>query len=257
MGRPSKIKTGDVIQMAHGPVRVIEYVNHNNIKVCYEKSYRRVLDFYTTVPNCSLKDDSSCPYDRRINGIGYYGQGPYKIKNKTPPFSIWSNMIKRCYNEKAVLEDQNYIYTVVSDEWLCAQNFAEWHYTKSNYIEGFVLDKDLLSDSRFYSEETCLYVPGEINTAIVLSYKDKKEKHLPVGVVRCKQTGLYSVSAGTRGNSTWGGRHKTVEEAFRSYCNIKNDQLRYLANKYESFMPSNAVYCLNNFVRDRIIPNYE
>jgi hypothetical protein len=256
MGRKLSISAGDIFNFKHGPLEVLSVDNHSSINVVYKKSKKRHKDFFDNVKNYKVNKESSCPYDRRINGVGYYGEGDYKIKNKTVPFSIWSNMIKRCYCEKVVIKDRRYLNVIVADEWHNAQNFARWHFGYSNYKDGFVLDKDLIGTSFLYSPDNCVYVPNEINIAIVLSYKSKHDPKLPVGVIKCKQTGLYACSSGSK-NSLWGGRHKTPEQAFLKYCVLKNKQLNLLAEKYKKDLPPNAVNALKTFVEDRIAIKYE
>lgn len=68
----------------------------------------------------------------------------------------WKNMLKRCYCSTG-----EYLGNVsVSESWLTLSNFKSWF--EQNYVEGYVLDKDILS-GKVYSENTCLYIPKELN----------------------------------------------------------------------------------------------
>ena len=68
----------------------------------------------------------------------------------------WKNMLKRCYCTTG-----DYLGNVsVSESWLTLSNFKAWF--EQNYVEGYVLDKDILS-GEVYSENTCLYIPKELN----------------------------------------------------------------------------------------------
>lgn len=68
----------------------------------------------------------------------------------------WKNMLKRCYCTTG-----DYLGNVsVSESWLTLSNFKAWF--EQNYVEGCVLDKDVLS-GEVYSENTCLYIPKELN----------------------------------------------------------------------------------------------
>lgn len=68
----------------------------------------------------------------------------------------WKNMLKRCYCTTG-----DYLGNVsVSKSWLTLSNFKSWF--EQNYVEGYVLDKDILS-GEVYSENTCIYIPKELN----------------------------------------------------------------------------------------------
>lgn len=68
----------------------------------------------------------------------------------------WKNMLKRCYCTTG-----DYLGDVlVSESWLTLSNFKTWF--EQNYVEGYVLDKDILS-GEVYSENTCIYIPKELN----------------------------------------------------------------------------------------------
>ena len=68
----------------------------------------------------------------------------------------WKNVLKRCYCTTG-----DYLGNVsVSESWLTLSNFKAWF--EQNYVEGYVLDKDVLS-GEVYSENTCLYIPKELN----------------------------------------------------------------------------------------------
>ena len=51
---------------------------------------------------------------------------------------------------------------IVCEEWHNYQNFAEWF--NKNYISGYELDKDLLSNNdKIYSPCTCVFIPKLLN----------------------------------------------------------------------------------------------
>ncbi len=259
MGRPSLIKEGDVIELKNGFVKVIKFINHKNIlvKPIENSVIAESTPYWTKNSNLNHKR-STTPFDRTLYGVGYRGVGKHQYKNKTPCHTQWSNMLKRCYCDASLLVDPRYEEVFVDKHWHNYQNFADWFF--ENRVDGFYLDKDLLTDTRKYSEGTCCFIPGEINTAIVMSYKQRETEdtsHLPVGVGFCKKTGKYTAKAGTRNNSEWGGRHSTVEHAFEKYLQIKNSQLRSLAEKHKNNITEEAYNALLNFTEERILPRYE
>lgn len=77
----------------------------------------------------------------------------------------WKNMLKRCYCTTG-----DYLGDVsVSESWLTLSNFKAWF--EQNYVEGYVLDKDILS-GKAYSENTCLYIPKELNLFLTSVHND-------------------------------------------------------------------------------------
>ena len=79
-------------------------------------------------------------------------------------YTIWHSMLQRSYDSNYHKKEPTYKSVVVYEEWHNFQNFAEWFYTKSDYQEGWHLDKDLLStDNKIYSQATCLFIPRKLN----------------------------------------------------------------------------------------------
>ena len=76
-------------------------------------------------------------------------------------YRAWQNMIKRCYSEKYQERWTTYIGVTVCDEWRSFMKFREWWL--ENHVDGWHLDKDLLTDNRQYSPDSCIYVPAWLN----------------------------------------------------------------------------------------------
>lgn len=113
------------------------------------------------------------PFHKSLYNIGYMGSGNYNSRTNNRIYSIWSNMIYRCYNEISFKKCPTYKTITVDEEWHNFQNFAEWY--EENFpknIKGikFHLDKDLLQygiENKIYSSETCIFLPQKINVFIV------------------------------------------------------------------------------------------
>ena len=83
-----------------------------------------------------------------IDGIWWHKKSHY----------VWRDILEKCYSEKYHKINPSYIGYTVSKEWLYYANFEKWfdiNYIK--YIDGFQLDKDVLS-GKLYSEDTCKFV---------------------------------------------------------------------------------------------------
>ena len=98
-------------------------------------------------------------------GVGYIGQGKYKIDLKNSPkvYDCWSNMLRRCYCTKYHEKAPTYKDCTVSEEWHNYQNFAKWY--EDSYIEGYHLDKDIkVEGNRVYGPDTCMFVTRQRNS---------------------------------------------------------------------------------------------
>lgn len=106
-----------------------------------------------------------------VYGVGVddiEGAKEWDVNGKRHSFKYyrdWKNMLKRCYCTTG-----DYLGNVsVSESWLTLSNFKAWF--EKNYVEGYVLDKDILS-GKVYSENTCLYIPKELNLFLTSVRKD-------------------------------------------------------------------------------------
>jgi hypothetical protein len=126
-----------------------------------------------------------------VFGVGYLGEGKYKSRDSTDSpknkyYSVWENMLARCYYPKT---SRYSAYggkgVTVCSEWKNLQNFAKWF--EENYIEGSHLDKDILGDGKEYNPDVCRFIPQEVNGLLVNSFCNVgKINNLPVGVSPCK-----------------------------------------------------------------------
>ena len=111
-----------------------------------------------------------CPYKRSVCGVGYIGEGKYKVKENgknTRVYDTWHDMLRRCYDSKFHEKRPTYVDCEVCEEWHNFQNFAKWYDNNYYEIEGerMHLDKDILvKHNKIYSSETCVFVPHAINS---------------------------------------------------------------------------------------------
>lgn len=141
-------------------------------------------------------------------------------------YTIWREMIVRCYKGSYWEKRPTYKHCDVCDEWKRYSNYLQWY--NANYIEGFDVDKDLLSfctEKKIYSPETCCFLPPEINCA--LSTSKSIERDLPVGVHII--SGCITSSLGNNHLGTF----PTVEMAHKAYLNAKKEHIINLANKWK------------------------
>ena len=116
--------------------------------------------------------------------IGYIGYGRYNPKTYNIYYKICDKMIRRCHDYKMRDLRVSYTKAKMCKEWYNFQNFAKW--CDKNYVEGWTLDKDLLSpNDKIYSPQTCCFLPNDLNN--IFSVRTTKDKILPVGVQKYKK----------------------------------------------------------------------
>ena len=108
------------------------------------------------------------PYHPSVHGIGYLGEaGP---QHNLKAYTCWAGMLERCYTKASLAVRPTYKDVTVCSEWHCFSVFLEWF--NSNYIEGYVLDKDKNAKdggAKIYSPETCVFIEAGENSKIANS----------------------------------------------------------------------------------------
>lgn len=159
-----------------------------------------------------------------VCGVGVNDSTEFVAGHKKRPkksYEAWNSMLHRCYDNP----DNAYKDCSVCEEWLTYSNFAKWFDCPDNgYREGYDLDKDILvPGNRVYSPNTCLIVPGYINTIFIRSRKTKTNG-LPIGV-HLDERGKYRASIKMAGKDKFLGAYATPDEAFLVY---KKEKERYI-----------------------------
>ena len=203
------------------------------------------------------KGEIKCPYEPKVYGVGYIGEGKYKSKingKTTRIYDTWCNMLKRCYDSKQHEKYPTYKNCKVCDEWLCFQNFAEW--LESNYyeIEGetMCLDKDILiKHNKVYSPEACVFVPNIINVLFIKN--DKSRGDSVIGTHRLKN-GKYVANCHlfnpetVKSKNEYLGTYDTQEKAFEIYKYYKEKNIKEVAGYYKEQIPEKLYNGMYNYI---------
>lgn len=142
-------------------------------------------------------------------------------------YTCWKDMLERCYGRK----DRSISYNdcEVCEEWRTFSNFWYWHF--HNYTEGFVLDKDILTNGygKCYSPETCLFVPMRINSLFI----KQKNKYHKEGVYFIKRMGKFCAQLSRKGHTSKHlGVFNTEEEAHLAYKTAKEAYIKQVADEF-------------------------
>ena len=103
-----------------------------------------------------------------------------------PAFITWRNMLLRCYKFDKV-KRPTYDGVTVCNQWLMFSEFYNWW--KVNFVNGWHLDKDILSDDRIYSPDNCIYIPQWLNS--FLNGHGRSRGDSSIGVTFQKDIGRY------------------------------------------------------------------
>ena len=216
------------------------------------KEYRGCMDMDVYFPEYnwtfkhatyqSFKNEKiKCPYEPRYYGVGYLGEGKYKMSENGKNnlwFKIWYHMLMRCYDPKYQEKYSTYKGCTVEEYLLNFQHMAEW--IENNYYEipGEImcLDKDILcKGNKVYSRETCIFVPQRINS--LFTKADNSRGNSPIGVTP-KSSGNYGVRChDENGKRICLGTYSTEEEAFRVYKNYKEKVIKEVIDSYKGKIP--------------------
>jgi hypothetical protein len=197
MHKPSEVLPGAVFEN-----RFSEKIQVSDVKA-WDKVYYYFVghsELFIGQKSNIIRLTFKSPYRRLIHG-GYFGAGKYKENEKingVNVYSVWGNMMKRCY----VKSNPSYaLYgakgVTVCEDWHCYQVFASWYAKNMNYsIRKPQLDKDLLSgDKKIYSPETCAFLTGADNTLLA------NAKYYKVSISGSEFQYVHSLSEFARANN--------------------------------------------------------
>lgn len=221
-------------------MKIVQYNSYSDIIVEFQDKYKAKI--HTTYGNF-IRHCVRNPYDKTVYGIGYLGEGKYKVyidqDHLEPVYNVWRTLLGRVCTEKHREQFPAYSDCEVCEEWLCYQNFADW-WNKNMYhvgTERMHIDKDILiKGNKIYSPNTCLIVPQRIN----MLFMHKPNKYgLPNGVkptVNGKFEACY--------NHKYLGVFSTVEEAENAHEVEKRRVIREIADEYKQVIPDKVYQAL-------------
>lgn len=171
------------------------------------------------------------------------------IKRDIPEYLLWKSMLTRSYSVSYQDKYPTYKGVSVDSNWLSMTNFIADVSLKVGYrkalFDNWVLDKDLLSDGKLYSNETCCFLPPEING--FLTHKKSINNDNPVGVSFHKITSKYKSEIRFNGKHYYLGLFSDKLEAFEKYKETKETFSKVLAESWKNEIDPRAYNALMNF----------
>ena len=176
-----------------------------------------------------------------VCGVGFNDKTrPANVDGKSvKEYSLWVDMLKRCFSEKEQTRRPTYKGCNVSDNFLNYSFFYNWCQEQTGFGNidekgrSWCLDKDLLFvDNKTYSETTCVFAPNEINTFFIDRGNDRGD--YLVGVNFHKASGKFVAQCNVSNKQQHLGLFNTPDEAFAFYKPFKENLCKQLALKWES-----------------------
>ena len=204
---------------------VVNYTNYDDVTVKFvETGY----ETKTRMGNLKLGKVKDYLHPS-IYGKGILGEGFKQSESQSYCFQLWKNMLKRCYSEVSFKKSPSYEQCLTSETFNHYQQFKTWCNSQLGFDqEGWELDKDILvKGNKIYSEDTCCFVPKEIN--LLLVKHDKGRGDYLLGVDYHKNRKQFRA----RCSDKHLGWFNTELEAFHAYKQAKEAYIKEVANKWK------------------------
>ena len=149
---------------------------------------------------------------------------------RCPYYTVWREMLRRCYSKKFLESNPSYNGTTVCNEWVYATAFKKW--MEQQDWDGKCLDKDIIAPrSKLYSPDTCAFVLQATNSFVIAC--DASRGDYPIGVCLYKRTGKYIAKCGNpfTGEKEHLGYFSTTEEAHEAWRKRKHELAQLVAAK--------------------------
>ena len=229
-----------------GEFKILKYNDRANVEIQFLNTGYEVVVRLDCIRSGNVKD----PYSPSVCGVGISGtKYPITIDGvKTKEYGLWKDMLTRCYSDAYQKKQPTYEGCEVSDSFKNYEYFYEWCNKQIGFdVKGFDLDKDLLiKGNKVYSENTCIFIPREINTLLV-KRKASRGKYL-IGVYWSNKSKTFIARVKkNKGKSEWLGSFKTELEAFEAYKQAKEYFIKEQASNWKDQIDERAYNALMNY----------
>ena len=229
-----------------GDFKIVKYNDNANVEIQFINTGYETTATLGNIRNGKVEDR----YLPSVYGVGVIGDKyPITINSvQTKEYVLWKHMLQRCYSDDFKKERPTYEGCQVSENFKSYEYFYEWCHEQVGFgNEGFHLDKDLLvKGNKVYSENTCVFIPQEVNTLLVKSTA-LRGKHL-IGVSWNKKDKAFVAKARkNKGKSEHLGIFKTEIEAFNAYKQAKEAFVKEQADKWKGKIDERAYNALMNY----------
>ena len=229
-----------------GDFKILKYNDSKNVEIRFLKTGYEMEVQLGNIKIGNVKD----PCLPSVYGVGILGT-KYQAKINgviTKEYKLWTSMLVRCYSDALKKRYPTYESCEVSDKFKSYEYFYEWCNKQIGFSnQSWQLDKDLLiKGNKVYSEDSCVFIPQEVNTLLTKRTTSRGE-HL-IGVYWSKTANAFvaqvSKSAGKREHL---GLFNTELEAFNAYKQAKESFVKEQAEKWKDEIDERAYSTLMNY----------
>ena len=229
-----------------GDFKVLKYNDSANVEIQFLKTGYEATIELVQVKRGNVKDH----YSPSVYGVGILGtKYPSTINGVlTKEYELWNNMLKRCYSDDFKKKHPTYIDCEVSDKFKSYEYFYEWCHKQIGFSnQDWHLDKDLLvKGNKVYSENTCVFLPKEINS--LLTKREASRGVYLIGVYWSDTSKSFIAQVRrNKGKQEHLGLFKTEIEAFKAYKQAKEAFVKEQANVWKSQIDPRAYNALMNY----------
>ena len=229
-----------------GDFNVLKYNNAKDVEIQFLKTGFETTARLHNIRNGNVKDR----YSPSVYGVGILGtKYPTKVNGgNTKEYVLWKHMLQRCYSDVYKKKKPTYESCEVSDNFKYYECFYDWCHKQIGFSnEGWQLDKDLLiKGNKIYSENTCIFIPQEINSLLIKSEATRGEYLIGVSWCNTKKVFVAQVSK-NKGKSEHLGFFNAELEAFKAYKEAKESFVKEQANKWKGKIDERAYQALINY----------
>ena len=229
-----------------GEFKILKYNDSGNVEIRFLKTGYETSERLHNIRNGNVKDR----YLPSVCGVGVLGtKYPSKVNNVlTKEYVLWVHMLQRCYSDVYKKQKPTYKDCEVSENFKSYEYFYEWCNKQIGFgNDGWHLDKDLLiKGNKVYDENTCIFIPSEINLVLVKRTALRGEYLIGVSWHKKGKSFVAQISK-NKGKQEKLGCFNTEIEAFNAYKWVKENYLKELANKWKSQIDIRAYEALMKY----------
>ena len=175
-----------------------------------------------------------------VSGAGINDRSRPAFRDGKPvkEYDLWRQMLERCFSEKCQTKFPTYKGCFVSDNFLHYSYFYDWCQEQIGFGKvdekgrSWCLDKDILfTGNKVYGENTCVFVPQEIN--LFFTDRGNARGEYPLGVHFDKASGKFKAQCKVNSKLQYLGLFSTPQEAFAVYKPFKEALCKQLALKWQ------------------------
>ena len=229
-----------------GYFKILKYNDSRNVEIQFVNTGFEMVARLGDIKSGGVKD----PYLPSVYGVGVLGaKYPSTINGVlTKGYTLWCNMLKRCYSDTYQKKQPTYVGCEVSENFKSYEYFYEWCNEQIGFgNEGWHLDKDLLvKGNKIYSENTCVFIPAEINKVLTKRTASRGEHLIGVSWDNTNKVFVARVNK-NKGNQERLGLFNTELEAFNVYKKAKEAFVKEQANKWKDQIDERVYIALMNY----------